>query len=421
VTPGGHRSPRRPPASAGRAARPPALPAAFWYLFGGMLVNRLGAFVLLYLALYLTRERGFGVGTAGMAVAAYGIGSILSSVCGGILTDVWGRLRTMLLSLVLGAVLTALLAVTSAPGQLLAVSAALGLATDLYKPASKAAVADLVGEEGRVRAFGLLYWAANIGFSASAAIGGLIASRSFTALFLIDAATSLLCALIIGYGMRSVRWPAWPAGPRRARAGLKTVLADRIFMVFAALCLVFWWVYFQIFVALPVTLMHDGLGSARYGMIIAVNGVTVVLLQPPINRLVRRVQLAHAMVGAAVFLGVGFGMFAWARGLPLFMTAVIIWTVGEIIFNIAAPALVAGLAPPSLQGRYQGMFGLGVSIALFTGPAMGSLLLARFGVASFWSLCLAICLAVAIAHYSLAGSYGRTVRARKDLSLATTH
>jgi hypothetical protein len=37
------------------------LPPAFWYPWTGTLVNRLGAFVLPFLAIYLTASRGFSV------------------------------------------------------------------------------------------------------------------------------------------------------------------------------------------------------------------------------------------------------------------------------------------------------------------------------------------------------------------------
>jgi hypothetical protein len=40
------------------------LPRAFWFLWTGTLVNRLGTMVLPFLALYLTDERGISVTTA---------------------------------------------------------------------------------------------------------------------------------------------------------------------------------------------------------------------------------------------------------------------------------------------------------------------------------------------------------------------
>jgi MFS family permease len=389
-----------------RRSSPLPLPRAFWFLFCGMFVNKLGGFVLIYLVLYLTRERGFGVGLAGAALAAYGIGSIPSSVCGGVLSDTWGRRRTMVLSLVLSATLTALLGCVSAPALLLAICPVLGFASDMYKPAAKAAVADVVPASERARAFGLLYWAANLGFSASAVGGGLIASRSFTALFLADAATSILCALLLGYGLRFAAQPGDAARmARQARnGGLKDVLTDRVFIAFVLVCLAFWWVYFQAFATLPATLARDGLGPARYGLVMAVNGVTVVVLQPVASKVIRQVGLSQAVAASAVFLGAGFGMFAWVRDLPLCMTAVVIWTLGEIVFNIAAPTVVADLAPANLQGRYQGVSGVSVSIALVAGPAMGSMLIVRLGAAVFWNLCLAVGLAVAVAQRSLAGS-----------------
>jgi MFS family permease len=399
---------------AGGSARRPPLPRAFWFLFGGMFVNKLGGFLLIYLVLYLTRERGFGVGLAGAALAAYGIGSIPASVCGGVLADTWGMRRTMVASLTVSAALTGLLGCLSAPALLVTLCPVLGFASDIYKPAAKAAVANVVPASERARAFGLLYWAANLGFSASAIGGGLIASRSFTALFLADAATSVLCALLLGYGLRFSTQPgnAAPSVRQPRKGGLKDVLADRVFIRFVLLCLAFWWVYFQAFATLPTTLSRNGFSPTQFGMVIAVNGVTVVLLQPVASKLIRRAGLSQSVAASAVFLGVGFGMFAWARDLPLCMTAVVIWTLGEIVFSIAAPTVVADLAPAHLQGRYQGVSGLSISIALVAGPAMGSMLIVGLGTAVFWNLCLAVGLAVAVAQRSLAGSVQGATRAR---------
>jgi hypothetical protein len=45
------------------------LPATFWWLFAGMLLNALATFVLPFLALFLT-SRGLSISTAGLAVSA---------------------------------------------------------------------------------------------------------------------------------------------------------------------------------------------------------------------------------------------------------------------------------------------------------------------------------------------------------------
>src|SRR4051794_38438176 len=76
-------------------ARVGGLPPAFWALWSGTLVNRLGSFVLPFLSLYLTRARGYSVGEAGAVLTAFGFGAALSQPLGGTLADRIGRRRTM--------------------------------------------------------------------------------------------------------------------------------------------------------------------------------------------------------------------------------------------------------------------------------------------------------------------------------------
>ncbi|HEX9576149.1 MAG TPA: MFS transporter, partial [Myxococcales bacterium] len=50
------------------------MPRAFWILWTGALINRLGGFVMPLLALYLTGERGLRVEEAGFIVSLLGAG-----------------------------------------------------------------------------------------------------------------------------------------------------------------------------------------------------------------------------------------------------------------------------------------------------------------------------------------------------------
>src|ERR1700737_861515 len=75
------------------------LPQVYWHLWTGMLVNKLGAFVVPFLALYLTQERGFSVERAGMVVSLYGLGSLCAGPLGGFLADRIGRRFTLVFGL----------------------------------------------------------------------------------------------------------------------------------------------------------------------------------------------------------------------------------------------------------------------------------------------------------------------------------
>src|ERR1700730_18110674 len=65
------------------------LPQAYWFLWGGTLLNRVGMLVLPFLALYLTSERHLPSQVVGLIVALPGLGGILSS---GLLSTLADRL-----------------------------------------------------------------------------------------------------------------------------------------------------------------------------------------------------------------------------------------------------------------------------------------------------------------------------------------
>src|SRR6267378_3527509 len=75
-----------------------ALPPAAWILFGGTFINRFGTFVIPFLILYLTRI-GYSSAQAGLAVGAYGVGTLIASSAGGHLADRIGRRNTIVLSM----------------------------------------------------------------------------------------------------------------------------------------------------------------------------------------------------------------------------------------------------------------------------------------------------------------------------------
>jgi MFS family permease len=73
-------------------------PRQFWFLWTGTLINRLGGFVVIFLAIYLTGTRHFSQSQAGLVIGLYGVGGAIGTTIGGVLADRWGRRPTMLLA-----------------------------------------------------------------------------------------------------------------------------------------------------------------------------------------------------------------------------------------------------------------------------------------------------------------------------------
>ncbi|MFD0351007.1 MFS transporter [Kitasatospora aburaviensis] len=110
-------------------------------------MNRVGLFVMPFLSLYLTVERGYSATSAGLMVSLYGFGGILGSLAGGSLADRWGRRPTMLTGQLGAAACTVGLGLADRLDLIALWAAALGVTLKMSQPAVGAMLADLVPPE----------------------------------------------------------------------------------------------------------------------------------------------------------------------------------------------------------------------------------------------------------------------------------
>jgi MFS family permease len=391
------------------SAHTEGLPAQYWLLWAGTLVNRLGSFVMPFLTLYLTTQRAIPVGQAALMVSLFGAGSFIAQLTGGYLADRIGRRPVMLFSLMAAPAAMIALGFARPLPVIAGCTLALGFLTDLYRPAVSAAIADLVPPESRIRAYGYLYWAINLGFAVASVVAGVLAGYTYLALFVGDAVTTFAFGVIVLIGLRETRPDA---AARAAHASLRERLAQLgqapILLLFSALVFGFGLVYMQGHVTLPVDMQSHGLGPREYGLAVAVNGLLIVLVSLPVSCAAGRWPRFGAMAAAALLLGLGFGFQAFADSLPLYALAVAVWTLGEIAAAAVAPAIIADLAPIERRGLYQGVYGSSWSLAFFVGPVLGGRILQDLGAATLWLGCLGLCVVLAGGYLAL----GALARAR---------
>lgn len=376
-----------------RAARESVsgLPREFWWLWTSTLVNRLGAFVATFMALYLTLDRGYSASYAGLVASLHGLGGVISSLGAGVMTDRLGRRPTLLIAQVSTALSVALLGFMHHPVAIAAVAFLVGMASNASRPAVQAMMADIVRPEDRVRAFSLNYWAINLGFAVSSMAAGFIAEFSYLAGFLIEAGMTLACALVVfaklpeSRPVQSVKEAAAEDG-----VGLGTVLRDRRFMSVVGLSFLVALVFQQGFVGLPVAMGQAGFTPADYGMAVAVNGVLIVALQIPVTRFIEHRDPKRLLVVSSLLAGYGFGLTAFAGSVGVFALTVCVWTLAEIVNAPTQTGLVVRLSPVHGRGRYQGMYTLSWALAALVAPLMSGLVIDRFGAEWLWGLCAVV-------------------------------
>ncbi len=363
-----------------------ALPRGAWILFFGTFLNKFGTFVLPFLAIYMTRL-GFKATEAGLAIGAYGIGSLCASFLGGSLADRIGRRKTIVLSMFSAAITMVCLSQARTLSGIVILSSLTGLTGELYRPASSALLTDLIPQGQRVTAFAAYRMAFNAGFAFGPATAGFIAKYSFTWLFIGDAATSAL------YGI--VAWFALPAALRGKRAEnsfvetFRVVREDPRFRRLLCSALVAALVFVQTFSTLSMVITRNGFAPSLYGLLISFNGLLVVLCELPITSVTRRFPIRRVIALGFLLIGAGFASNAIERTIPLLFVTMIIITFGEMMAMPLTGAFVADLAPAHQRGLYMGTYGLVWSIAFVCGPSLG-LLLFSVSPGALWMTCGAL-------------------------------
>lgn len=397
------------------------LPRAIYIICIGTFLNRAGSFILLFLTPYLREELHFETSEATRTLSAYGAGSILAALVGGHLADKIGRKTVMAGSLMGGSIILLILAHLRSPWAIALMVMTFALVMDTYRPAASAMIADLVHVDRRQHAFSLVYISVNLGFCVAPLLGGVLAKRSYSWLFVGDAVTTAFYAIIIMVFLsetlvRNKRMkPAGAGSSAKAEyasggdefipAGQAVIgiLRDRRFMLFVLASLLVAVVYQQGITTFPLHLKMLGIDEQGYGQIIAVNGIMIVCLQVPLTAFVARFRRGPALVVGALFIAAGFGLKAWATAPWHFMLTVAVWTIGEMMDAPLKFAVATDLAPERLRARYMGVMTMTFSTGLMIGATIGGEVLERYGGPTLWTSCLVLAVVAAVI-YALQGN-----------------
>jgi MFS family permease len=99
-----------------------------------------------------------------------------------------------------------------------------------------------------------------------------------------------------------------------------------------------------------------------------VNALMVVFFQFAVTRVTARYRDAYIMAAGALWTGMGALAVALSNNLSLFLFAMVIITIGELIWAPTSISFVARIAPIDMRGRYMGVYGMVGGIAFGIGP-----------------------------------------------------
>jgi len=390
-----------------------SVPRVYWLVWWGTLVNRLGTFVVPLLTIYLLTVRHLSVSEAGAVVSFFGAGQVAASIVGGQLTDRLGRRPTILISLFGGSITMAWLGRATSVTEMTALVTAVGFVGELYRPAVTAMVSDVVPPAQRVWAYGLLYWAINLGFAVAGFVGGMIADLDFSVLFYADAITSAAYGVIVLIAVPETKPARDPEAPPAKVLG-DSPLLDGQYLIFIALNFLSTLMPMQTMAPLSAHMTWQGFAASTYGFVIAVNGVLIIVLQPMLTRWIGGYDRSKVLAVSALLYGAGMAMHGVATVALMHALAVAIWTVAEIIEAPTKSAIATDMAPVAARGRYAGLMVMSWGLAQVIGPRLGTYIWEDLGPDVLWGSCMALAVVVAALLMVTAGPRRRRL-ARANL------
>jgi len=367
------------------------LPRTVRILVAGTFINKLGSFIIPFLTIVLKREFHLSSAQVGALVMAYGAGSLVAVLTGGVTTDRLGRRATLLLSLFGSGSLAVLLGFAPSLRVFATLLILFGFVADLYRPASASIIADLLPSAQRAVGFAAMRMAINLGFALGMTLGGLLADWSWRLLFVGDGVTTALFGALVYFFIPETKPAAVPPAASTSAPASASPWRDTVFLQAMSVSFAFALMFFSHITALPLTMtVNAGYPARVYGALIGTNGLLIALLEVSVvHRLRGRRRLRVAAVGTAL-AGLGFGLSGVFLHWGWFLATVVVWTAGEILSSPFEMAFVSDWAPPSLRGRYVSLYQATWSVAVALNPILFLPLQARLGDRAFWPLMMLV-------------------------------
>lgn len=348
------------------------LPREIWLLALALFVNRCGTMVLPFLTIYLTSEFAWTEVAAGQMISVYGLGAICGAYLGGRLSEPVGAIRLQTACMFLAAPAMLAIPLWSDRWSIGISLFCLSLIAEAVRPANAAAIAKFTDGQSRTRAFALQRLAANLGFSFGPAIGGVLAQRSFTLLFVADAASTAAAAALLLWCFRFKRVEKRATAYQQSSLR-PSPLRDRGFVYFLLLTLVTMMVFIQFLATYPLYLRdHFKFGEPQIGAMFAVNTAVIVAFEMVLIDSVKHWPLLKTIGWGSFLACLGFGILPFGTTSAFCVLAMLITTSGEMLSMPLSTGWTVKRSPPGQEGAYLGWYGVTHSLAFVLGPALGA-------------------------------------------------
>ncbi|MCI0687675.1 MAG: MFS transporter [Sporichthyaceae bacterium] len=361
-------------------------PMAVKVMLLGVFINRIGGFLNIFLVLFVTSQ-GYSVQLAALTLGVYGAGEVAGTFIGGMLADRLGARNATVISMAGTAVFTASLLYLPNYALLLVVAAAVGLVSQIYRPASATLLSELTADDRQIMMFAMYRFGLNVGSTAAPLIGYALYhlnDERYTLLFWGEALIALAYAILALFALPAKTRHAPDPDGADAGAAVPTgsyldVLRDRRYVLYLIAAFLGVAVYMQYLSTLPLDIQAAGVAIFWYTLAVSLNGAIVIMFELLVTKVSQTWPMRISIALAYALIAGGVAFYALPLGPAVIIIGTLIWTLGEILGGPATFAYAAMAGPPHLKGRYIGSFQVMFGVGQAVGPVVGGIMLAQLG------------------------------------------
>ncbi|MCP1105015.1 MFS transporter [Serratia nevei] len=338
-------------------------PSLINVLLASSLVLTIGRGVTLpFITIYLTEHfQLLPKSVGGILGVSLAIG-ILASLYGGYLADKFSKNRLILLSILLFALSFFALPWIPRPGGAIVVLAILHTCYSVLSITIKACFADWLPVELRIKAFSINYTLVNVGWAIGSSLGVLVAGLNPLLPFYLSGGLALATVAALSLRLRGREQrptPTAPAALPNFRQTLTILQSDRRLIYFTLGSTLGAVVFGQFTGYLSQYLITVSSAEFAYkiiGLVMIVNAGIVIALQYLLSRGMRQENMLRWLALGTLFFIVGLlGFMMAGQAVWLWLAAMAVFTLGEIIVIPVEYMFIDFIAPPHLKGSYYGV------------------------------------------------------------------
>jgi MFS family permease len=364
----------------------------FWLLMVASFVDMLGGSLIFpFFSLYLTQKFDVGMTEVGTMFLVWALTSgIIGNTVGGALADKFGRKTNIIFGLIASAASALLMVLINEIVVFYIVIGLIGIFEDIGGPARQAMVADLVPEELLGEAYGIFRIVFNLAAAIAPAIGGFMATRSFNILFFADVILSIAVAVFVFFLLPETK-PELKDRSRKESTLLQTfkgyieIFKDKLYIAFLLASSFSTLMYFNMNSSMSVYLVnHRGVTPEQFGYILSLNAGMVVFLQVFFTRITAKWKSMIAIAVGNLLYVIGFTMYGIFDSYSIYIVAMVIITIGEMIYSPKEQMIAANIAPADMRARYMAVHNFSWIIPIAIGPLGAGYIMDNFDPRYVW-------------------------------------